>query len=202
MLLAKTESEEALEVLAPRVLLGRTVKLDLRAPLDRRAQAVTKEMQDLRDLRDCRASPEPAGPLAKTANLASRARRARPGRLELQEARAIPVPPVSVDPPDRQVPWDREAEQAPLALKEARALPAPLGHLVQLVPPDCKGCPEKEGALEAPARRVTRENRAPPVQMGLLAKTVPGALPVPSGPPAPLVSLETRAKAVPPGLRA
>lgn len=38
----------------------------------------------------------------------------------------------------------------------ARAPPAPLDHPVLLVPLDCKGCLEKEGALEALARRVTR----------------------------------------------
>lgn len=202
VLLAKTESEVALEVLAPRVLLERTVKLDLRAPLDRRGQVVTKEMQDPLALKDCRASPGPAGPPGRTGNLASRARRARPGRLEHREAREILVPLVSVGLPEWQVPWDREVEQAPLVPKEARAPPVPLGHPVLLVPLDCKGCLEKEGALEAPARRVTRENRAPPVLMGLLAKMVPGVLLVPSAPLAPLVSLETRAKVVPPGLRA
>lgn len=44
VLLAKTENEVALEVLALRVLLERMVKLDLRVPLDLPGQVVTKEM--------------------------------------------------------------------------------------------------------------------------------------------------------------
>lgn len=93
-------------------------------------------------------------------------------------------------------------EQAPQVPTEARALLAPLGHLVLLVPLACKGCLEKEGALEAPARRVTRANQALPVLTGLLAKMVPGVLLAPSAPLALLVSLEIRAKVVPLDLRA
>lgn len=95
-LLAKTESEVAPEVLAPRVRPARMVQVELRAPLDHRGQLVTKERQDPLALRDCRASKEPAGPPGRAGSLVRQAPRARPVRRERQEARETLEPLVSV----------------------------------------------------------------------------------------------------------
>lgn len=151
VLLARMENEVALEVLALRVLLERTVKLDLRVPQDLRGHLVTKEMQDSLVHKDYKACLARAVLQEKMENLVNQVQRVKPAHQEFQEARVILVPQVNVDLLEQQGRPDLEVELVPLVPKEERALLVPLGHLVLLVLLVCKGCLEKEEVLEAPA---------------------------------------------------
>ncbi|KAG8515656.1 Collagen alpha-1(III) chain [Galemys pyrenaicus] len=197
VLLARMENEVALEVLAHRVLLERTVKLDLRVPQGLRGHLVIKENQDPLVYQDHKAYLEPMARQEKMENLVNQAPRVMEGHLELLEARAMLVLLGNVDPLEQQGPQDQEEELVPLVPKGERALEVPLDHLVMLALLVCKECQEKEEALEVLVQRVIRVNQVVQVLMVPQGKMAQGVLLVPLVPLAQPVSLEIRVKVVP-----
>lgn len=196
VLLARMEKEVALEVQGLRVLLERMVKLDLRGPQDLLDQLVTKESPEPLVCQDHKACLEPTVLLEKMESLVNQVQKVKLARLDLQEARVMLVPLVNVGLPEE---WDHqvlEVELVPQVLKEEKALQDPLAYLVMLVPLVCKGCQEKEEALEVLDQRVKRASQVVLVLMVPLEKMAPGVLLVPLVPLAQLVLLEIRVKVV------